>query len=62
MTKIEKVSYGTARCCIRCKHMGEWHGDMAKVDYCKRRPKAANKCGHQTVRRFENVCIEFEQK
>ena len=56
MSKIQKVEYGTERCCANCAHRGEWYGDMSKRDYCVLRPDAYNKCGHKTVKRFYNVC------
>ena len=56
MSKIQKVEYGTERCCASCAHRGEFSSTQNKVDYCKLRPREANKCGHQSVKRFYNVC------
>lgn len=56
MSKIQKVEYGTEKCCANCANRGEWYGAAVKKDSCKLRPREHNKCGHQAVNRFYNVC------
>lgn len=56
MSKIQKVEYGTERCCASCANCGEMYANFNHVNYCKLRPREKNKCGHQAVKKFYNVC------